>query len=35
VISLGRRAAFAEGKLVDAQGRLCASATSTLLIFEK
>jgi uncharacterized protein (TIGR00369 family) len=35
VVSLGRRAAFAEGKLVDAQGRLCASATSTLLIFEK
>jgi uncharacterized protein (TIGR00369 family) len=35
VISLGRRAAFAEGKLVDAQGRLCASATSTLLVFDR
>jgi uncharacterized protein (TIGR00369 family) len=32
VLTLGRRAAFAEGKLTDAQGRLCASATSTLLI---
>jgi uncharacterized protein (TIGR00369 family) len=34
VLSLGRRTAFAEGKLVDAQGRLCASATSTLLVFD-
>jgi uncharacterized protein (TIGR00369 family) len=33
VLSIGRRAAFAEGKLLDAQGRLCASATSTLLVF--
>ncbi|HEX2589961.1 MAG TPA: PaaI family thioesterase [Rhizomicrobium sp.] len=33
VTSLGRRAAFAEGKLFDAKGRLCASATSTLLVF--
>jgi len=32
--SLGRRVAFAEAKLRDAKGRLCASATSTLLIFE-
>jgi uncharacterized protein (TIGR00369 family) len=32
VLTLGRRVAFAEGKLTDAQGRLCASATSTLLI---
>jgi uncharacterized protein (TIGR00369 family) len=35
VISLGRRAAFAEGRLTDSQGRLCASATSTLLVFDK
>ena len=32
VVSLGRRAAFAEGRLVDAEGRLYASASSTLLI---
>jgi acyl-coenzyme A thioesterase PaaI-like protein len=35
VISLGRRAAFAEGKLTDAAGKLYASATSTLLIFDR
>ena len=35
VISLGRRTAFAEGKLVDKDGRLCASATSTLLVFDR
>ncbi len=35
VVSIGRRAAFAEGRLTDGQGRLCASATSTLLIFER
>jgi len=34
VLSIGRRAAFVEGKLLDAQGRLCASATSTLLVFD-
>ncbi|KQS49058.1 MULTISPECIES: PaaI family thioesterase [unclassified Sphingomonas] len=33
VVSLGRRAAFSEARLLDVQGRLCASATSTLLIF--
>lgn len=33
VLTMGRRVAFAEAKLVDAQGRLCASATSTLLLF--
>jgi acyl-coenzyme A thioesterase PaaI-like protein len=32
---MGRRAAFAEAKLTDAGGRLRASATSTLLIFER
>ena len=35
VVSFGRRTAFAEAKLVDTQGRLYASATSTLLIFER
>ena len=33
VLSIGRRAAFSEAKLTDGQGRLCASATSTLMIF--
>lgn len=33
VVSMGRRAAFAEATLIDGQGRLCASATSTLLVF--
>jgi uncharacterized protein (TIGR00369 family) len=35
VLSMGRRAAFAEAKLTDASGRLYASATSTLLVFER
>lgn len=34
VLSLGRRVAFAAARLTDAQGRLCASATSTLLVFD-
>jgi len=34
VIQLGRRAAFSEAKITDAQGRLYATATSTLLVFE-
>ena len=34
VMSSGRRAGFSEAKLTDAQGRLLASATSSLLIFE-
>src|ERR1700744_5542194 len=33
VISLGRRAAFAEGRLVDKDGKLCASATTTCLVY--
>ncbi len=33
VISLGRRAAFAEGKLFDKNGQLCASATTTCLVY--
>jgi uncharacterized protein (TIGR00369 family) len=35
VVTIGRRAAFAEARIVDAQGRLYASATSTLLVFER
>jgi uncharacterized protein (TIGR00369 family) len=35
VLSIGRRAAFAEGKLVDENGKLYASATSTLLIMDR
>jgi uncharacterized protein (TIGR00369 family) len=35
VLSMGRRAAFAEAKLVDDDDRLLASATSTLLVFER
>ena len=34
VLTLGRRVAFAEARLVDATGRLYASATSTLLVIE-
>ncbi len=35
VVTLGRRAAFAEATLKDAAGKLYASATSTLLVFGK
>ena len=35
VLSMGRRAAFAEGKITDASGIMYASATSTLLVFER
>jgi len=35
VVSLGRRAGFAEARLVDTEGRLYASATTTLLIYER
>ena len=35
VVTMGRRAAFTEARIVDAQGRLYASATSTLLIIER
>lgn len=34
VVSMGRRVAFAEATLHDKAGRLCATATSTLLIIE-
>lgn len=35
VLSIGRRAAFAEASITDAAGKLYASATSTLLVFER
>jgi uncharacterized protein (TIGR00369 family) len=35
VIKMGARAAFAEGRLTDLEGRLYATATSTLLVFER
>lgn len=35
VVQMGRRAAFAEGRLVDLEGRLYATATSTLLVFDR
>ena len=35
VLTFGRRAAFAEAKITDASGRLYATATSTLLVFDK
>ena len=35
VISLGKRVAYAEARLTDSKGKLYASATSTLLVFER
>jgi uncharacterized protein (TIGR00369 family) len=35
VLSMGRRAAFAEATLKDLSGRLYASASSTLLVFDR
>jgi len=35
VVTMGRRAAFAEARLVDANGTLYATATSTLLVIER
>jgi uncharacterized protein (TIGR00369 family) len=35
VISFGRRAAFAEGRLSDKNGKLCATATTTCLVFRQ
>jgi uncharacterized protein (TIGR00369 family) len=35
VVSLGRRAAFAEATLADETGRVYATATSTLLVFPR
>ena len=34
VLSAGRRVVFAEATLHDGEGRLCATATSTLLVFD-
>lgn len=34
VTSMGRRVAFAEATLHDGDGRICATATSTLLVFD-
>jgi uncharacterized protein (TIGR00369 family) len=34
VVSAGRRVAFAEATLHDGDGQLCATATSTLLVFD-
>jgi uncharacterized protein (TIGR00369 family) len=33
-VSVGRRVAFAEAELHDGKGQLCATATSTLLVFD-
>lgn len=35
VIQTGRRAAFAEGKITDASGRVYATATTTCLVFDR
>jgi len=35
VLSLGRKAAFAEARLTDARDKFYASATSTLLVFDR
>ncbi|MFD1712933.1 PaaI family thioesterase [Amnibacterium flavum] len=35
VLSVGRKAAFAEATLTDAAGKLLATASSTLLVFER
>ena len=34
IVSIGRRTAFAEAKLLDADERLYASATSTLIVVD-
>jgi uncharacterized protein (TIGR00369 family) len=35
VMTMGRRTAYAEGRIEDANGRLLASATSTLLLMDR
>ena len=35
VVSIGKPVAFAEARITDEAGRLYASATSTLLVFER
>ncbi len=34
VVHTGRRSAVAEGKVTDAKGRLCATASTTCLVFD-
>jgi uncharacterized protein (TIGR00369 family) len=34
IISVGKRAAYAEGHIYDKNGKLCASATTTCLVFD-
>ncbi|GLR83629.1 hypothetical protein GCM10007857_03390 [Bradyrhizobium iriomotense] len=33
VLSVGRRIAFSEARLIDAQGQLCATASATIMVF--
>ncbi|MBD5633638.1 MAG: PaaI family thioesterase [Candidatus Eremiobacteraeota bacterium] len=35
VVTMGRRAAFAEARLIDRAGKLYASATSTLIVIDR
>jgi len=35
IVLIGKRVAFAEARITDEAGRLYASATSTLLVFER
>ena len=35
IVSFGRRVAHVEGRLVDGEGRLCASASVTALVFDR
>ena len=35
IVSLGKRVGFTRAELIDREGRLCASATSTLLILDR
>jgi uncharacterized protein (TIGR00369 family) len=35
ILHAGRRSAVAEGKVVDAKGRLCATASTTCLVFDR
>jgi len=34
ILSRGRKAAFVEGRLIDKDGRLCASGTTTCMVFD-
>jgi uncharacterized protein (TIGR00369 family) len=35
IVSSGKRAAFAQGKLFDKDGKLCATGTTTCLVFDR